>query len=328
MPGGEDEAVAVQPSRLIGVVLERVAVKHRADFRAAERQAEVAGLGRLDGVHGEAAGFVGGAGEYLDVQTHAACYNRGARAMKTISGEQRKRPCIRRKKNAVVMSFAYESAAFSSHRRAARGFSSETPGVDSEASAARADAPEGAVPAAAPAALRPHGFPQLPVQEVVATLFAAAQPGDLRDVLMEVFRWQKINVGGTWLARRAGCPRARTTLPLRKSSTNSHANRRTFSSISSMEQRTARARPGSGRAHQAALAGRTCRGRGKANWHIPDRRRAALLPLQKSEERRSGSRQGAVQARGRARREAGPERTRSASCRNPAGLRDYVRRPS
>ncbi|MBA3883372.1 MAG: hypothetical protein H0X73_11830 [Chthoniobacterales bacterium] len=40
------------------------------------------------------------------------------------------------------------------------------------------------------------GSHRLPVQEVVATLFAAAQPGDLRDVLMEVYRWHNIDVGG------------------------------------------------------------------------------------------------------------------------------------
>src|SRR4051812_11587875 len=40
------------------------------------------------------------------------------------------------------------------------------------------------------------GSHRLPVQEVVATLFAAAQPGDLRDVLMEVFHWQDIGVAG------------------------------------------------------------------------------------------------------------------------------------
>ena len=39
------------------------------------------------------------------------------------------------------------------------------------------------------------GSHKLPLQEVVATLFAAAQPGDLRDVLMEVFRWQNTSVG-------------------------------------------------------------------------------------------------------------------------------------
>ena len=40
------------------------------------------------------------------------------------------------------------------------------------------------------------GSHKLPVQEVCAALFAAAQPADLRDVLMEVFRWQDVSVGG------------------------------------------------------------------------------------------------------------------------------------
>ena len=40
------------------------------------------------------------------------------------------------------------------------------------------------------------GSHKLPVQEVFATCFAAAQPGDMRDVLMEVFRWQEVSVGG------------------------------------------------------------------------------------------------------------------------------------
>ena len=40
------------------------------------------------------------------------------------------------------------------------------------------------------------GSHRLPIQEVVVTLFAAAQPGDLRDVLMEVYRWHNIDVGG------------------------------------------------------------------------------------------------------------------------------------
>ncbi|MBA2623577.1 MAG: hypothetical protein H0U88_08185 [Chthoniobacterales bacterium] len=40
------------------------------------------------------------------------------------------------------------------------------------------------------------GSHKLPVQEVFATCFAAAQPGDMRDVLMEVFRWQDVSVGG------------------------------------------------------------------------------------------------------------------------------------
>ncbi|MEP6955453.1 MAG: hypothetical protein ABI883_01400 [Chthoniobacterales bacterium] len=40
------------------------------------------------------------------------------------------------------------------------------------------------------------GSNRLPVQEVIASTFAAAQPGDLRNVLMEVFRWHEVDVGG------------------------------------------------------------------------------------------------------------------------------------
>ncbi|MDQ6654686.1 MAG: hypothetical protein M3Y80_02580 [Verrucomicrobiota bacterium] len=38
------------------------------------------------------------------------------------------------------------------------------------------------------------GSQRFPVQEVIATVFAAAQPDDLRNVLMEVFRWQQVIV--------------------------------------------------------------------------------------------------------------------------------------
>ena len=40
------------------------------------------------------------------------------------------------------------------------------------------------------------GSHKIAVQEIFGSLFSAAQPSDLRDVLMEVFRWQNINVGG------------------------------------------------------------------------------------------------------------------------------------
>jgi uncharacterized protein (DUF697 family) len=39
------------------------------------------------------------------------------------------------------------------------------------------------------------GSHKIPVQEVVATLFSATQSGDLRSVLMEVYRWQPTQVG-------------------------------------------------------------------------------------------------------------------------------------
>ncbi len=40
------------------------------------------------------------------------------------------------------------------------------------------------------------GSHKIPVQEVFASLFSVAQPGEVRDTLMEVFRWQNIDVGG------------------------------------------------------------------------------------------------------------------------------------
>lgn len=40
------------------------------------------------------------------------------------------------------------------------------------------------------------GAHKLPLPEVVAALFAAAEPGDLKDALMEVYRWQEMSVSG------------------------------------------------------------------------------------------------------------------------------------
>ena len=42
-------------------------VKHGADFRAAERQAEMPGSAGVHGIHGEAAGFIGGPGENFEI---------------------------------------------------------------------------------------------------------------------------------------------------------------------------------------------------------------------------------------------------------------------
>ena len=40
------------------------------------------------------------------------------------------------------------------------------------------------------------GSHKLPIQDIFANLFAAAHPGDVHNVLMEVFRWQNVSVGG------------------------------------------------------------------------------------------------------------------------------------
>ena len=59
----EHEAVAIRATQGARVVPQRMPVEHRADLGAAERQAEVTALARMDGVDGEAPGDGGGAGE-------------------------------------------------------------------------------------------------------------------------------------------------------------------------------------------------------------------------------------------------------------------------
>ena len=63
MAGGEHEAVAVQPARLVGIVHEGMAVEHGSDLGAAQREAKVAGGALVHGVDGETAGLGGGLGE-------------------------------------------------------------------------------------------------------------------------------------------------------------------------------------------------------------------------------------------------------------------------
>ena len=75
MAGGENEVIAPDPARLIGIMTEKIAVKHRAHFRAAKRKTEMAGLRRFDCVHGETARFSGGAGERFEIQIHPVLYS-------------------------------------------------------------------------------------------------------------------------------------------------------------------------------------------------------------------------------------------------------------
>ncbi len=67
MPRREDEPVAIDPAWLIRVQMQRVPEEHRADFRASERQPEVAGLARFHRIHGETARLIGRAGENFDI---------------------------------------------------------------------------------------------------------------------------------------------------------------------------------------------------------------------------------------------------------------------
>jgi len=70
MAGGEDEAIAVEPTRSARAVGECAAVEGGADLGGAEREAEVAGVALMDGVHGEATGLVGSDGEEGEVKGH------------------------------------------------------------------------------------------------------------------------------------------------------------------------------------------------------------------------------------------------------------------
>jgi hypothetical protein len=64
----EHEAVAVEPFGMVRAVFEGMAEEHRADFRAAQRQAEVPALAGFDGVNGQPARDGGGFGEEFVVQ--------------------------------------------------------------------------------------------------------------------------------------------------------------------------------------------------------------------------------------------------------------------
>ena len=72
--GGQHEAVTVDPGGRGGVVAQEVAVEHGADFGGAEGEAEVAGMTGGHGVHGEAAGFGGGAGKVGGVMERHRTY--------------------------------------------------------------------------------------------------------------------------------------------------------------------------------------------------------------------------------------------------------------
>ena len=69
--GGENEVIAIDPARLVGVMFQRIAVEDCAHFRAAQRQAKMAGLRSVNGVDGKAARLVGRARKDFEIQTHA-----------------------------------------------------------------------------------------------------------------------------------------------------------------------------------------------------------------------------------------------------------------
>ncbi len=67
--GGEHEAVAVRPCRIAGVEFQELREQDRGDIRGTHRQAGVARLRLLDGIHGERANRIGHTGR-IDTHTH------------------------------------------------------------------------------------------------------------------------------------------------------------------------------------------------------------------------------------------------------------------
>ena len=59
----EDEAITVDPSALIGIEVHGVAVKYCTKFSASEGKSEVPTGALVHGVHGQATGLIGSAGE-------------------------------------------------------------------------------------------------------------------------------------------------------------------------------------------------------------------------------------------------------------------------
>ena len=58
VPGGENEVIAANPARLVGIMPQRVAVKDGAHFRAAQRKPQMSRLRRLHRIHAQPARLV------------------------------------------------------------------------------------------------------------------------------------------------------------------------------------------------------------------------------------------------------------------------------
>ena len=66
----ENEAVTVEPIRVVGIVLQGMAVEDRADFGGSQRQTEVAGFRFRHGVHCQSARVASGQFEWRNIKTH------------------------------------------------------------------------------------------------------------------------------------------------------------------------------------------------------------------------------------------------------------------
>src|SRR5438067_1730129 len=72
MSGGENETVAVEPFGMSRIALQKISEEHRPDFCRTKRQAQMAGIALVHGIHGEATSFVGGFLEKSGVHVRVA----------------------------------------------------------------------------------------------------------------------------------------------------------------------------------------------------------------------------------------------------------------
>ena len=76
MPSGENEVIAADPARLVGIVPQRVTVKDGAHFRAAQRKPQMSRLRRLHRIHAQPARLVSRARKNFKIQAHPAFISR------------------------------------------------------------------------------------------------------------------------------------------------------------------------------------------------------------------------------------------------------------
>ena len=74
------------PARLLGIMFERVTVKHGAHLGASQRQPEVARLRSLHRIHAQSAGLIGRTGKNFEIQTHEHGYSWRVRRNQAQSG--------------------------------------------------------------------------------------------------------------------------------------------------------------------------------------------------------------------------------------------------
>src|ERR1700704_5884736 len=169
VPGRENEIIAADPTRLIGVMFKRVTVKHRAHLRATERKSEMSGLRSLHCVHAKPASFVGCARKAVDVQTHKqnGKFMISDFRFKATNFIPRKRDHSSKlagssqicNLNSTVWN-SNEHVVASSHCRAARGSSGKIARDNSKTDSARADASQRTFFATTSPALAFHGIGQ------------------------------------------------------------------------------------------------------------------------------------------------------------------------